>query len=63
MRQSSVIFFYMFAAFLIFITMRGELPVYMGFLLVPPKQKTGSVQGANNIGALIADNPEILAAL
>lgn len=33
MPQSSVIFGYLFVAFLIFITMRGELRRYMGFLL------------------------------
>jgi hypothetical protein len=40
MPQSNVIFFYVFAAFLVFITMRGELPKYMGFLLLSPKQKS-----------------------
>jgi hypothetical protein len=39
--QSNVIFFYLFAAFLVFITMRGELPKYLGFLLASP------VNGAN----------------
>ena len=38
MNQSTIIFGYLFAAFVIFITMRGELPVYMGFLLSTPKQ-------------------------
>lgn len=33
MRQSNVIFAYLFAAFLIFITLRGELPLYMGLIL------------------------------
>lgn len=37
MPQSNVIFFYLFAAFFVFITMRGELPKYMGFLLASPK--------------------------
>jgi hypothetical protein len=33
MNQSNVIFGFLLAAFIVFITMRGELPVYMGFLL------------------------------
>jgi hypothetical protein len=36
MPQSNVIFFYIFAAFVVFITLRGELPKYMGFLLASP---------------------------
>jgi hypothetical protein len=36
--QSTIIFGYLAAAFVIFITMRGELPIYMGFLLSTPKQ-------------------------
>ncbi len=31
--QSNVIAAYLFAAFLVFITMRGELRQYMGFIL------------------------------
>jgi hypothetical protein len=31
--QSSVIFGFLFFAFLVFVTMRGELRTYMGFLL------------------------------
>lgn len=33
MPQSNVIFAYLLAAFLIFITMRGELRIYMGLLI------------------------------
>lgn len=33
MAQSNAIFAFMFAAFVVFVTMRGELPTYMGFLL------------------------------
>jgi hypothetical protein len=33
MSQSNVIFAFLFAAFVIFITMRGKLPTYLGFLL------------------------------
>lgn len=37
MNQSSVIFGALFVAFLVFITLRGELPTYAGFLLSTPK--------------------------
>lgn len=33
MNQSNVIFAYLFGAFVIYITMRGELRTYMGFLI------------------------------
>lgn len=33
MPQSNVIFAYLFAAFVIFVTMRGKLPKYLGFVL------------------------------
>jgi hypothetical protein len=33
MRQSSVIVFFLFAAFIVFITQRGELPTYLGLLI------------------------------
>lgn len=33
MPQSNVIFAFLFAAFIIFVTVRGNLPKYMGFLL------------------------------
>jgi hypothetical protein len=33
MNQSNVIFAFLFAAFVIFITVRGNLPVYLGFIL------------------------------
>ena len=35
MPQSNVIFGFLFAAFVIFITQRGELPIYLGFLFNP----------------------------
>ena len=35
--QSSIIFAYLLAAFVIMITQRGELPVYLGFILATPK--------------------------
>ena len=33
MQQSNIIAGFLFMAFLIYITLKGELPVYMGFLL------------------------------
>lgn len=33
MNQSNIIFAYLLAAFIIFITMRGELPKYLGFII------------------------------
>lgn len=42
MRQSSVIFGALFVAFIVFITVRGELPAYLGALF--PK-KSGSSGG------------------
>lgn len=33
MSQSNVIFASIFLAYIVFITMRGELPIYLGFLL------------------------------
>lgn len=38
MPQSNVIFAYLAVAFVIFITMRGELRLYLGFLLATPAQ-------------------------
>ena len=47
--QSNVIFGYLLAAFIVFITLRGELPLYMGFILGgrPPGQipDTGTKMG------------------
>lgn len=37
MNQSNIIFGFLLAAFVIFITQRGELPIYLGFLLATPK--------------------------
>jgi hypothetical protein len=36
MNQSTIIFGYLAVAFLIFITQRGELPIYWGFLVSAP---------------------------
>lgn len=48
MNQSNAIFFFMSAAFFMFVTMRGELPKYMGFLLASPKTM-GDGAGAGGI--------------
>lgn len=45
MNQSNVIFFFVFAAFFVFITLRGELPKYLGFLLASPTKGTTQVGG------------------
>lgn len=37
MNQSTIIFGYLAVAFLIFITQRGELPLYWGFLVSSPQ--------------------------
>jgi hypothetical protein len=37
MNQSNVIFGFIAVAFLLFITQRGELPIYWGFLVASPK--------------------------
>jgi hypothetical protein len=38
MSQSNVIFAAIFIAYLIFITARGEIPIYLGLLLKSPAQ-------------------------
>ncbi len=64
--QSNVIFFYLFAAFFVFITMRGELPKYMGFLLstpTPAPQKVSiTSSSASTIGAAMG-NPAVIGSL
>ena len=50
MQQSSVIFFCIFAAFIIYITQRGELPTYLGLLLLSPSQ-SGAASVANAVGS------------
>jgi hypothetical protein len=46
--QSNVIFFYLFAAFFVFITLRGELPKYMGFVLASPTNSNLGVGVSGN---------------
>lgn len=58
MNQSSVIFGFLAAAFLVFITQRGSLPLYWGFLVSTPKQPaagpTASPDGKINTSDIIA---------
>lgn len=49
--QSNVIFAFLAVAFVIFITMRGEIGVYMGFLLSTPKT-SNAASGTVDISAL-----------
>lgn len=46
--QSSVIFGFLLVAWLVFITQRGELPVYWGFLAKSPQ---GASSGPNASGS------------
>lgn len=48
MRQSSVIFGVLLLAFVIYITMRGQLPGYMA--LFKPKQKETTAPSSSNKG-------------
>lgn len=50
--QSTIIFGYLAIAFLVFITQRGELPVYAGFLLSTPKQPVSgpAATGSGSLG-------------
>jgi hypothetical protein len=63
--QSNVIFFYLFAAFFVFITLRGELRKYMGFLLSTPAassaQTTTSI--VTSLAANASSNPAVIGAL
>jgi hypothetical protein len=47
MPQSNAIFFFLFAAFFVFITLRGELPKYLGFLLASPAPPPPTVSGSS----------------
>jgi hypothetical protein len=42
MSQSNIIFGAIFIAYLIFITVRGEIPIYLGLLLKSPAQNPGT---------------------
>lgn len=45
--QSAVIFGALFVAYIVFITVRGELPIYAGFLLSTPTPAGGATTPAN----------------
>lgn len=40
--QSGVVFGFLAFAFFVFITLKGELPIYAGLLLLSPPQPSGS---------------------
>lgn len=63
MQQSSVIFFTLFAAFIIFITQKGELPVYLGLLLLSPANSGGSSTSSTTNTSSVADTAKTVAAL
>lgn len=42
MSQSGVIFFALLLAFIVFITQKGELPTYLGLLLLSPQGGAGA---------------------
>jgi hypothetical protein len=56
MSQSDTIFAFLFLAYAAFITLRGELPTYAGFLLLAPQgSNTSQAQASNQatLGAII----------
>lgn len=65
MRWDNVVAFYLALAFIIYITLKGELPVYMGFILSPASVPTvtasaGPVGGTAAHEAAAADEtPEL----
>lgn len=59
MSQSNRIFAFMALAFVVFITMKGELPVYLGFILSTPKQPAGGSNNAEGATSPLASLPEL----
>jgi hypothetical protein len=59
--QSNVIFAYLLIAFIVFITVRGELPTYLGFLLggtsSPVSQGGGGINAASIFGGVGNSTP------
>ena len=49
MSQDNVIFLFIFTAFIFFVTQRGELPKYMGYLFGTPNQS-----GSNPFGSIFS---------
>lgn len=68
MQQSNVIFFFIFAAFFVYITIRGELPRYAGFFFAsaqpaaPVKNASGgfSAGDAASVAKVAATAAEFL---
>lgn len=58
MNQSTIIFGYLAVAFLVFITQRGELPIYWGFLVSSPKQPAAG-PSVTKEGALVNSNDKL----
>lgn len=60
MSQSNVIFAAIFVAYLVFITMRGEVPIYLGLLLKSPAASSPlanpvATGQANSTGGVVGD--------
>ena len=49
--QSGIIFAAIVVAFIVYITLKGELPIYAGFLLLPPKGSPTPNQSASGLTA------------
>lgn len=54
MPQSNVIMAFVFAAFIVFVTQRGELPVYLGFLLATPKPSAAPTPSPATVATVAA---------
>ena len=60
MSQSSVIFFFLFAAFIVFITQKGELPTYLGLLFLSPQTTGGTTQTSATSLSTVAQSAEAI---
>ena len=54
MNQSTIIFGFLFAAFFIFITQKGELGIYWGFLVSSPQQPSSGPSATGSGGTATA---------
>lgn len=52
MQQSSVIAFFLLGGFIIYITIKGELPSYAGILGIGPKAGTSPLSKVSNSGVV-----------
>jgi hypothetical protein len=52
MPQSNVIFAFLLVAFIMFVTMKGELPIYLGFFLSSPQGSSGTGSASNILGSV-----------